>query len=254
MSSTFPLTDTTVAILENFANINQQVQFKAGHAQRTCNMTRNFIADVELPDPIPVDCSLYALNRLLGVIDTTKGASLPELTFGEQSLLVTHENGSVTLPYAHDNVIPAPPAHKYTLLKQYASFDLPAALWQKIKRTAAVLQTTSLQFCISSGKLTLNLINDKDKGGESIGWGSYNMPNTLLEPGVADNVWVVKFDALEFLPGDYQVAIGDLGTSTPGASAKGSAGTSGIFGAFFTLNDPVKKVTYLTSGHVVKTR
>jgi len=243
----YPLSESAVEILKNFAAISEQVQFKAGTAQRTCNSTRNFIADVELPEALPLDCSLFNLNRLLGIIDTCKGAKLPELTFNETSLVVTHADGEVTLPYAHDGVVTAAPVYTFTLSKKFAEFDLPVALWTKIKRTAAVLQTTSLQFTIKDGKLTLKLINDKDKGGDSIGWGSYNMPNTVVSEGIKSNIWVVKFDALELIPGDYKVEIGEVSFQT-------ATGESSLFGAFFTLADPKKNVRYLTSGHVVKSR
>jgi hypothetical protein len=243
--SNFQLNEVSLEILKNFANINPQVQFKAGTTQRTCNATRNFIADVELPVPVPVDCALYNLNSLLGIIDTCKGTALPSLTFGASNLVVEHEHGEVTLPFAHEGVVAAPPGAKYVLTKQMASFDLPAALWSKIKRTASVLQTTSLQFVIAADKsLRLKLVNDKDAGGETIGWGSYNLPNTVVAPDAAENIWVVKFDALELLNGDYTVEIGDI---------SGSKNTA-IFGAFFTLNTPNRSVRYLTSGHAVKSR
>lgn len=248
--SNFPLSDAALELFKNFANINPQVKFDVGVSQRVCNTSRNFIADVDLPDPIPVECALFDLNRLLGIIDTCKSATLPDLVFGEQNLTITHEHGKVTLPYAHMAVIVEPPNHKFILAKQFATFDLPNALWIKIKRTASVLQTTTIQFTIdAAGTLAVKLVNDKDKGGESIGWGSYNMPNTVVEPGVPAATWAFKFDALELLPGDYTVAIGDV-TGVGDQTGKSTT----IFGAFFTLNDPTKRVVYLTSGHVVKSR
>lgn len=242
----YPLSDDTVEILQNFANISPQIIFKAGTTQRTCNATRNFIADIELPEAIPTDCAIYDLNRLLGIIDTCKGQKLPELTFDTTSLTVKHDHGEVLLPYAAANVIPAPPAHKFTLTKQFASFDLPASLWQQIKRTAAVLKTTTLQFIIDdSRKLTVKLIDEKDT---KTGWGSFNMPNSVVDPKATAAAWVLKFDSLQLLPGNYKVELGDVSFTSAGGA------TSTIFGAFFTLNDPKKKAVYLTSGHVTKTR
>ena len=90
----------------------------------------------------------------------------------------------------------------------------------------------------------LKLINEKDKGGDAMGSASYNMPNTSVYEAT-ENTWAVKFDALELLPGNYTVEVGEVGNNT-------SATT--LFGMFFRLNDPTKKVTYLTSGHVVKSR
>lgn len=243
--ASYVLNDTTVEILKNFANINNQVVFKAGNAQRACNDTRNFIADVELTDPLPQECALYELNRLLGIIDTCKTDKLPTIAFGSSSLVVEHDYGDVTIPYAHADVVAAPPAVQFHLKKPIASFDLPLSLWTKIKRTAAVLQTTSLQIIVNQrGELVLKLVNEKDKGGDASGSASYNMPNTKVQEAV-DNTWAVKFDALELLPGDYTVEVGEVGNNTNGTT---------LFGMFFKLNDPTKKVTYLTSGHVVKTR
>lgn len=243
--ASYVLNDTTVEILKNFANINTQVVFKPGHAQRACNDTRNFIADVELPDPLPQECALYELNRLLGIIDTCKTDKLPTIAFGSSSLVVEHAHGSVTIPYAHADVVAAPPAVQFHMRKPIASFDLPQSLWQRIKKTAAVLQTTSLYIIVNEqGELVLKLVNEKDKGGDASGSASYNMPNTTVVDAT-DNTWAVKFDALELLPGDYTVEVGEIGNST---------NTNSLFGMFFRLNDPNKKVTYLTSGHVIKPR
>lgn len=240
----FVLNEENISVFKNFAAINPQVIFKAGNSQRTCNESRNFIADIELHEAIPTDCCLFDLNRFLNIIDTTKGSEYPEIEFGDSSLTINHEHGSVTLPYAHPNVIAPPPPHTYTMATPFASFDLPAALWNKIRRTGASLQTTSLQFSIKSGVLAVKLVNDRDKGGEDIGWGLFNMPNTVVSPTAPDAVGVIKFGILEFLPGDYKAVIGNITSSA-------NSGAS-IFGVNFTLNDPTKKVSYITSGHVIK--
>ena len=243
--ASYVLNDATVEILKNFASINNQVVFKQGNLQRACNDTRNFIADVELPDALPQECALYELNRLLGIIDTCKTDKLPTINFGSSALVVKHDHGSVTIPYAHADVVAAPPAVQFHLKKPIASFDLPQELWTRIKRTAAVLQTTSLHIIVNAdGELVLKLVNEKDKGGDAMGSASYNMPNTSVYEAT-ENTWAVKFDALELLPGNYTVEVGEIGNNTNSTT---------LFGMFFRLNDPNKKVTYLTSGHVVKSR
>jgi len=241
----YELNDTTVEILKNFASINNEVVFKAGTLQRACNHTRNFIADVELPEALPRECALYELNRLLGIIDTCKTNTLPTINFGTSSLVVTHDHGSVTIPYAHTDVVVAPPSVQFHMKKPIATFDVPLSLWTRIKRTAAVLQTTSMHIIVNErSELVLKLVNEKDKGGDASGSASFNMPNTKVIEAV-DNTWSVKFDSLELISGDYTVEVGEVGNNS---------NTSLLFGMFFRLNDPTKKVTYLTSGHVVKTR
>jgi hypothetical protein len=244
--ASYVLNDSTIEILKNFANINNQVVFKAGSAQRACNDTRNFIADAELNEPFPRECALYELGRLLGIIDAckTNTNTLPTIVFGPSSLVVKHDYGKVTIPYAHADVISAPPGVQFYLKKSIATFDLTESLWTKIKHTASWLQATSLYIIINTGgELVLKLVNERDKGGDASGSASYNMPNTHVQEAV-DNTWAVKFDTLKLISGNYTVEVGQVGNSN---------GTT-LFGMFFKLNDPTKKVTYLTSGHVVKTR
>jgi hypothetical protein len=170
---------------------------------------------------------------------------LPVLHFGDSTLTVKHDHGEVTIPYAHADVVAKPPMHQFHMVTPIASFDLPLSLWTKIKRLASTLQISNLHLIVDkTGTLKLNLVNDKDKGGDASGSATFTMPNTSVfnaEP----NIWAVKFDALELLPGDYTVEIGEVGSS---------ASSNALFGVFFKLNDPTKKVTYLTSGHVVKSR
>lgn len=241
----YTLSPATIEILKNFAAINPEVVFSKGIEQRTANNLKNFMADVELDAPLPVDCALYNVNKLLGIIDTCKGATLPDLEFFDTELKIVHEHGEVTLPYAHRDVVQAPPSSKYSLAREVASFDLPASLWTKITRTASVLGTTSLQFETDvNGSLRLKLLNDRDKGGDTTGWGSFTMPNTVVAAPV-DTAWNVKFDSLELLTGDYKVTLGDIQTATSKTT---------LFGVFFKLNDPNRKVTYLTSGHAATKR
>lgn len=249
--SNFSLDESTLDILKNFANINTQAVFKQGTMQRACNASRNFVADVELSQPLPKDCAIYELNRMLGVIDTCKDSGLPALEFGDSAVVVKHGHGEVTIPYAHADVVAAPPGNKFHMVSPVASFDLPLSLWNKVKRLASTLQITSLHIIIDThGDLKLKLVNEKDKGGDASGSALFDMPNTKVE-NPTQNVWAVKFESLELLPGDYKVELGEVASVKPGQSGPPSAT---VFGMFFTLVDPTKKVTYLTSGHVVKSR
>lgn len=244
--SKFTLDDATLAVFKNFANINTQVVFKQGREQRACNPSRNFVADVELAHPLPVNCAIYELNRVLGVIDTCKDTGLPELEFGTAALTIRHAHGEVTIPYAHADVVAAPPPTKFQMIKTIATFNLPLTLWTKIKRLASTLEINYLHLIMTSqGELKVKLVNDKDKGGDASGSATFDMPNTTVHATDA-NVWAVKFDSLELLPGDYTVEMGEI--------IGNASSSSTIFGVFFTLNDPTKNISYVTSGHVVKSR
>lgn len=237
----YTLTDDTIDLLKNIASINSEFIFKAGTAQRACNPSRNFIADIEFTDPFPKECAIADLPRILSVVDISMGDARPTLEFGDSSLVVRHAHGKVTVPYAHEAVIKKPPTHQYHLADPVATFDLPAGLWRQIKRTAATLQTPTLHLAVKDGKLEFKLVHEKNLAGASA---AYRMPNTTIT-NPAEGVWGVTLESLELFPGDYAVEIGNIGASNlpPGTQ---------IFGAFFHLKSDTHRVTYLSSGHVVK--
>lgn len=241
----YQLTTETVEILKNFARINPQMVFKEGTLQRAVNTDRNFIADVELSSPIPKECAILELNRLLGIIDSCKGDKLPTISFDDMALTVEHEHGEVTIRYAHPDVIVKPVSSQFHMANEIASFDLPAALWTKINRVSSVLQTPMMQVIIKGEQLSLKLMKEKDKGGDNADTAMYHMPNATVVKGTTDNQWMVNFDALALIPGDYHVTVGDIGTSS---------GSKRVFGLFFTLNHPTVKITYITTGSLVKSR
>lgn len=239
--NTYTLDKQTVSVLKNFSRINEQMVFRAGTFQRTCHSSQGFLADVELDVPIPVDCALYDVNNLLGIIDIgTDGAKYPTLEFGENSLVVKSDYSSVTLPYANKAVVAAVPDYKFTMAEPFASFTLPNSKWSKIKSVASILEAEQLEFDIIDGKFGLSLMSRKDKGK---GNAAFTLPDEVVHSGIPNNTWVVSLQTLELLPGDYHVVFGNI-TSTKSATTK-------LFGALFTLlNGP--KVTYISAGNVKK--
>lgn len=241
----YTLTPTTVEVLKNFATINNEVVLREGSTQRVLNPQRNFIADVELTTPIPRECALTQLSRLLGVIDTAKSTSLPDIQFNDDHLLVVHEHGTVRLPYASMEAVTVPPIQQYYMDKEVANFQLPQSLWDKIKKTAAILETGVLQLSVKDGILNVQLVDEKLK---TKGPGAtYMMPQTNVVD-TTSNVWAIRLDALKLMQGSYTVSMGHVRSSTQ------KQGTASVFGVFFTLNDADKKVSYLTSGSVVTAR
>jgi hypothetical protein len=248
--SRYKLDDTTIAILKNFANINPEIKFYAGTEQRTANLAKNMIADAVLPQGFPRDFALHNLARLISIIDTTKDQALPELEFGETEMTVHHAYGRVTFPYSNDSLVSPPPRDKFQLTHTTFSFELPQALWTKIKRLAPILDADGIHLITEPGApVRLKLINSKDKYADKTASGSatFDMPNTKMGDDVTSDVWKISFSTLDILPGDYRVEAGSIARG-------GDVSSRNMNGVFFTLNSPVKVITYLTIGEVVKMR
>ena len=61
------LNEQTIAVLKNFSEINQSLEFKTGNLLRTVSPQKNILASAEVPDKFPVEFSVYELNKFLGV-------------------------------------------------------------------------------------------------------------------------------------------------------------------------------------------
>lgn len=245
MNPTYQLTGYTVDVLKNFCEINPQVILREGASQRNVNVIRNFIADIELDSPLPADCPIGDLGKILSIIDSCKGTTFPSLEFTDRSLKVVHEHGKVTIPSYNPSLIKPVSPNQFHMADTIATFDLTTSLWKTMQRQAGVLECDTLRIILTdNGELTLRLLNDKDPAADSgLGSADFVVPNLQVAADAEPNVWSVRFNTLRLLQGNYKVEVGNIGTNA-------AAGT--IFGAFFTLDDKDRAVKYLTSGAVVK--
>lgn len=240
---TYTLTPTVVEYLKNISDINTQVFFQKGTKQRVCNGGRNLIADFELEEAFPNEFAIFELNKIVSLIDTlTADKNLPTVTFGENTLYIEQGSMRATVPYSHPDAVQKAPTADYTMSEQFAVFTLDAQTWGKIRRIASVLGHDTLHVEVTnSGEVKLKTLDGTGKANDKNRFVVKDAQVFKKEP----TTWAIKLEAMKFLPGDYKVEIGSI----THASA-----TQSMFGAFFTLADPSKKVQYLTGGHVVKTR
>ena len=59
------LSDKTLALLKNFAGINQSILVKQGSKLRTISIAKNILAEVEITEEFPRDFAIYDLNQFL---------------------------------------------------------------------------------------------------------------------------------------------------------------------------------------------
>jgi hypothetical protein len=122
------LSDKTLALLKNFAGINQSILVKQGSKLRTISIAKNILAEVEITEEFPRDFAIYDLNQFLN------GLSLhndPELDFTESSYINIREGKRrVKYFYADPNVIISPPEKEIKLPSEDVCFQLKLVLWR----------------------------------------------------------------------------------------------------------------------------
>ena len=82
------LSDSTLAVLKNFAGINNSILVKKGTQLRTMSVAKNILAEAEIPEDFPRDVAIYDLNQFLNGLSLHQD---PNLDFTEDSHITIKE-------------------------------------------------------------------------------------------------------------------------------------------------------------------
>jgi len=62
------LSDRTLSVLKNFANINSNIVFREGNDLKTISVAKNILAKATLDEAVPQEFGIYDLNEFLNVL------------------------------------------------------------------------------------------------------------------------------------------------------------------------------------------
>ena len=85
---TMKLSDNTLALLKNFAGINNSILVKQGNRLRTISVAKNILAEADITEEFPRDFAIYDLNQFLNGLSLHQD---PDLDFVEESYLSIKE-------------------------------------------------------------------------------------------------------------------------------------------------------------------
>lgn len=189
--------ETTLAMLKNFAAINSGVVLNSGHVQRTWSIDMSILVEVELEENIPAQFGIYDLNQFLGNITTLND---PELEFSSDH--VTMRDGSMNIKYrsCDANLIKSPPNKSLSIDKPDIAFDLTQTTLTKMLRLAAMNNLSTISVIGSNGRMKLQA---HDKNNDM----SNEVISDLCEWSGEDFSCMFKVDNLKIIPDDYCVEV-----------------------------------------------
>ena len=191
------LTDSTLAVLKNFAGINNSILVKKGNQLRTISVAKNILAEAEIPEDFPRDVAIYDLNQFLN------GLSLhtdPDLDFTPDSYITIKEGKRrVKYFYADPQVIVAPPEKEITLPTEDVCFQLDSTALDKLLKAAAVYQLPDLSAIGEAGVVKL-VVRDKKNDTSN---------EYAVVVGETDKNFVFNFrvENIKIIPGAYDVVV-----------------------------------------------
>ena len=191
------LSDSTLAVLKNFAGINNSILVKKGTQLRTMSVAKNILAEAEIPEDFPRDVAIYDLNQFLNGLSLHQD---PNLDFTEDSHITIKEGRRrVKYFYADPQVIIAPPEKEINLPTQEVCFQLESSSLDKLVKAAAVYQLPDLSVIGENGEITMVV---RDKKNDTSNEYAVNVGETDKE-----FEFNFKMENIKIIPGSYDVVM-----------------------------------------------
>jgi len=196
-TKTMKLSDNTLALLKNFAGINNSILVKKGTRLRTISVAKNILAEADITEEFPRDFAIYDLNQFLNGLSLHQD---PDLDFVEESYLSIKEGKRrVKYFYADPNVIISPPEKDIQLPSEDVCFQLDSVTLEKLLKAAAVYQLPDLSAVGEAGVVKL-VVRDKKNDTSN----EYS-----IVVGETDEVFTFNFkvENIKIIPGAYDVVV-----------------------------------------------
>jgi hypothetical protein len=194
---TMKLSDNALAILKNFAGINNSILVKQGNKLRTISVAKNILAEAEIKEDFPRDFAIYDLNQFLNGLSLHQD---PDLDFNQGSYLSIKEGKRrVKYFFADPNVIIAPPEKEITLPSQDVCFQLDSVTLDKLVKAAAVYQLPDMSAIGENGVIKL-VVRDKKND-------TSNEYAIIVGETSDDFEFNFKVENIKIIPGAYEVVV-----------------------------------------------
>ena len=189
------LSQETVALLKNFATINQSILIKEGKKIRSMSVMKNILVEAEIDEEFTRDVAIYDLNQFLNCLSLVPGAELKL----EDSIVITDGTNSVDYRYSDPSVITAPPEKELKLPSEDVQVVLTEEHLETVKKAAAVLQIPDVSLVGDGAKIELTVRDKKNSGSNSY----------RIEVGETDQIFQfnLKVENLKLVAGDYDVTV-----------------------------------------------
>jgi len=191
------LSDNALAILKNFAGINNSILVKQGNKLRTISVAKNILAEAEIKEDFPRDFAIYDLNQFLNGLSLHQD---PDLDFNQDSYLSIKEGKRrVKYFFADPNVIIAPPEKEIVLPSQDVCFQLDSVTLEKLTKAAAVYQLPDMSAIGKNGVVKL-VVRDKKND-------TSNEYAIIVGETSDEFEFNFKVENIKIIPGAYEVVV-----------------------------------------------
>ena len=140
------VSERTINLLKNYANINQSIEFREGNVLKTVSPLNTILASVEVEEVFSRTFPIYELSRFLGTLDLFNN---PELDFTDNGVSITDDKHEATYRYCgSSSMFQTPPDKDITFPDAEINFDLSQ---EQFKKTINAANTLGLPEVVVEG-------------------------------------------------------------------------------------------------------
>ena len=137
MENKMKVSDRTINLLKNYANINQSIEFREGNVLKTVSPLNTILASVEVEEVFSRTFPIYELSRFLGTLDLFNN---PELDFTDNGVSITDDKHEATYRYCgSSSMFQTPPDKDITFPEPEVEFRLTHDVFKKTINAANIL-------------------------------------------------------------------------------------------------------------------
>ena len=192
------VSERTINLLKNYANINQSIEFHEGKTLKTVSPLNTILTSVEIEEDFPRKFPIYEVNRFLETLNLFNN---PELNFDESGVSIADDKHSAIYRYCgSSSMFQTPPDKDITFPDAEVEFELSH---KQFKTTINAVNTLGLPEIVvesNNGDIELNV--------SDTGNASSDRFTTIV--GKTDKTFRMVFKAenlSKIMEGDYHVAL-----------------------------------------------
>ena len=194
------LSDRTLSVLKNFANINSNIVFREGNDLKTISVAKNILAKATLDESVPQEFGIYDLNEFLNVLSLVEN---PTLRFEDNYVVVSDSTGLRGNRYFFsDTDMLSAPSKDVVMPEPEVKFTLDTDTLSRIKRAASVLGHDTITITPDGGSVKLTVVDNDDATSNSF----FSLVEGEFQEGV-DFKFVLNVNNLKIVNEDFEVGI-----------------------------------------------
>lgn len=194
------LSDRTLSVLKNFANINSNIVFREGNDLKTISVAKNILAKATLDESVPQEFGIYDLNEFLNVLSLVEN---PTLRFEDNYVVVSDSTGLRGNRYFFSDIdMLSAPSKDVVMPEPEVKFTLDTDTLSRIKRAASVLGHDTITITPDGGSVKLTVVDNDDATSNSF----FSLVEGEFQDGV-DFKFVLNVNNLKIVNEDFEVGI-----------------------------------------------